>query len=184
MESLHREREMAAIRENVNYDEAAAAVAAITKEYSGKEDSTSQKRSLSLKDPDISTTLSFTGFVSDDDIKKSAGDILNGIRRDVEVQAINSLISTYGDAFLEGQYSISKFVHLCDFSADLPPFSGDCGNSLHKEVSRTDSSYYVTEIDPIELGVNIGNVEEEVLLSDEFNLNYFGITTANDIVTN
>lgn len=108
MESLHREREIAAIRENVNYDEAAAAVAAITKEYSGKEDSTSHKRSPSLRDSDIPTTLSFTGFVSDDDIKKSAGDILNGIRRDVEVQAINSLISTYGDAFLEGWCFIKK----------------------------------------------------------------------------
>lgn len=102
MESLHREREIAAIRENANYDEAAAAVAAITKEYSGKEDSISQKRSPSSKDCNISTSLSFPEFVSDDDIKKSAGDILNGIRRDVEVQAINSLINTYGDAFLEG----------------------------------------------------------------------------------
>ncbi|KAL5275680.1 hypothetical protein ACFFRR_001492 [Megaselia abdita] len=158
MESLHREREMAAIRENANYDEAAAAVAAITKEYSGKDD----RQSPTSKETDIPTTLSFTGFVSDDEIKKNAGDILNGIRRDVEVQAINSLINTYGDAFLEGDY----------------------GNPLHKEVSRAESSYYVTEIDPIELGVNIGNVEEEVLLSDEFNLNYFGINSANDIVTN
>lgn len=77
-------------------------------------------------------------------------------------------------------------VHLCHISADFPPFSGDYANPLHKEVTRSDSSYYVTEIDPIELGVNmnIGNVEEEVLLSDEFNLNYFGISAANDIVTN
>lgn len=99
MESLHRERELANARENNNYDEAAAAVASITKECLGKQDSNCHNRS---SDSNIASSLSFKEFVSDDDIKKSAGEILNGIRRDVEVQAINSLINTYGDAFLEG----------------------------------------------------------------------------------
>lgn len=45
------------------------------------------------------------------------------------------------------------------------------------------SDYYVTEIDPIELGVNMNaNGEEEVLFGDDFNLNYFGIVSGNNIM--
>lgn len=45
------------------------------------------------------------------------------------------------------------------------------------------SDYYVTEIDPIALGVNMNaNGEEEVLFGDDFNLNYFGIVSGNNIM--
>lgn len=52
----------------------------------------------------------------------------------------------------------------------------------HNHQNEIDNAFYVTEIDPVELGINMSNVEEEVLFSDEFNLNYFGITSTNDIV--
>lgn len=42
----------------------------------------------------------------------------------------------------------------------------------------------MTEIDPLELGIQMSHQvgAEEVLFSDEFNLNYFGYNGANDIV--
>lgn len=41
----------------------------------------------------------------------------------------------------------------------------------------------MTEIDPIELGVNMNtNVDEEVLFGDDFNLNYFGIVSGSNIM--
>jgi len=48
------------------------------------------------------------------------------------------------------------------------------------------SQYYITEIDPMELGIQMSHQvepsEEEVLFSDEFNLNYFGYNPGSDIV--
>lgn len=46
------------------------------------------------------------------------------------------------------------------------------------------NDYFVTELDPIELGINMStNSEtEEVLFGDDFNLNYFGIVAGNNIM--
>lgn len=45
------------------------------------------------------------------------------------------------------------------------------------------NDFYVTEIDPIELGVNMnGNGDEEILFGDDFNLNYFGIVSGSNIL--
>lgn len=48
------------------------------------------------------------------------------------------------------------------------------------------SQYYITEIDPMELGIQMSHQvepsEEEVLFSDDFNLNYFGYNPGSDIV--
>lgn len=47
------------------------------------------------------------------------------------------------------------------------------------------NDYFVTDLDPIELGININsNTEtEDVLFGDEFNLNYFGIVPGSNIMT-
>lgn len=54
-------------------------------------------------------------------------------------------------------------------------------NSSHNEFGN---DYFVTELDPIELGINMStNSEtEEVLFGDDFNLNYFGIVAGNNIM--
>lgn len=46
------------------------------------------------------------------------------------------------------------------------------------------NDYFVTELDPIELGINMStNAEsDEVLFGEEFNLNYFGIVPGNNIM--
>lgn len=52
--------------------------------------------------------------------------------------------------------------------------------------NMSNSQYYITEIDPMELGIQMSHQvepsEEEVLFSDEFNLNYFGYNPGSDIV--
>lgn len=52
--------------------------------------------------------------------------------------------------------------------------------------SLGNSQYYITEIDPMELGIQMSHQvepsEEEVLFSDDFNLNYFGYNPGSDIV--
>ena len=55
----------------------------------------------------------------------------------------------------------------------------ECGlrSSYRNEIG---SDYYITSIDPIELGINMTtNNDEEILFEDDFNLNYFG----NNIMT-
>lgn len=46
------------------------------------------------------------------------------------------------------------------------------------------NDYFVTELDPIELGINMStNAEtDEALFGEEFNLNYFGIAPGNNIM--
>ena len=45
------------------------------------------------------------------------------------------------------------------------------------------NNFYVTEIDPIELGVNMNtDADEEVLFGEDFNLNYFGIVSGSNIL--
>jgi len=45
--------------------------------------------------------LPFNDLLSDDELRKTAGQILNGIHREVEVQSVNSIISTYHDVLLD-----------------------------------------------------------------------------------
>lgn len=46
------------------------------------------------------------------------------------------------------------------------------------------NEYFVTELDPIELGINMStNTDtDEALFGDDFNLNYFGIVPGNNIM--
>lgn len=54
-----------------------------------------------------------------------------------------------------------------------------------KNPNEMANDYFVTELDPIELGINMSTSTEtdEVLFGDEFNLNYFGIVPGNNIMT-
>ncbi|XP_055842277.1 uncharacterized protein LOC129909246 [Episyrphus balteatus] len=183
MESLQRERYESSSNSHDQsqqmFDEAAIAAATITQEMhtsispdhtisSVDQSSTSCSPSSTCDrlgtTPVVSTAheLPFNDLITDEDLRKTAGQILNGIHRDVEVQAVNSIISTYHDSYLDAE----------DY---LNPIQKDV--SVHESGLRSD--FYVTEIDPIELGIQ---VEEEVLFNDEFNLNYFGYTAGNDIV--
>lgn len=59
-------------------------------------------------------------------------------------------------------------------------------SSRHNNASHTEfgNDYFVTELDPIELGINMStnSESEEVLFGDDFNLNYFGIVAGNNIM--
>ncbi|XP_055913263.1 uncharacterized protein LOC129946909 [Eupeodes corollae] len=188
MESLQRERNESTSssrdQSQPMYDEAAIAAATITQEMlssispdhtissAAEQSSTSCSPSSSTCDR-LGTTssvvssvheLPFNDLITDEDLRKTAGQILNGIHRDVEVQAVNSIISTYHDSYLDTE----------DY---LNPIQKDV--SVHESSSGLRSEFYVTEIDPMELGIQ---VEEEVLFNDDFNLNYFGYNAGNDIV--
>lgn len=128
------------------------------------------------------------------DLRRSAGEILNGIRRTVEVQVVNPPACLFQNAMLETGTLLKAMRIFLNFKfkskryADyLNPVPKDqivreCGlrSGRGHEIG---SDYYVTEIDPIELGVNMNsNGEEEVLFGDDFNLNYFGIVSGNNIM--
>lgn len=149
-----------------------------------------------------------------DDLRRSAGEILNGVRRTVEVQVISPSANLFpADGLLLDT----------DYLNPVPKdqIVRECGLRSHRDLAMADGGhqsmmgtldgvsgsttahhheYYVTDIDPISLGVHMNhnssqhthhhhhhhsNVEagEEVLFSDDFNLNYFGMVTGNNIMT-
>lgn len=56
-------------------------------------------------------------------------------------------------------------------------------SGLRSARNENGSDFYVTEIDPLELGVNMNvNGDEEILFGDDFNLNYFSIAPSNNIM--
>lgn len=63
---------------------------------------------------------------------------------------------------------------------------GGGSSTLGSGGTLSHSQYYITEIDPMELGIQMSHQvepsEEEVLFSDDFNLNYFGYNPGSDIV--
>ncbi|XP_034478035.1 hormone receptor 4 [Drosophila innubila] len=131
--------------------------------------------------------LPFNDLLSDEELRKTAGQILNGIHREVEVQSVNSIISTYQDVLLDNDYlnPIHKDVVVTESGLrqqqqQHQQQQGNLGGSL------SHSQYYITEIDPMELGIQMSHQvepsEEEVLFSDDFNLNYFGYNPGSDIV--
>lgn len=51
----------------------------------------------------------------------------------------------------------------------------ECGLRTTRRTTDIGNEYYVTTIDPIELGINMhSNTNEEILFEDDFNFNYFG----------
>ncbi|XP_037047495.1 forkhead box protein N3-like isoform X2 [Bradysia coprophila] len=106
-----------------------------------------------------------------DDLKRTAGEILNGVRRTVEVQVINPPSCLFQD----------NTVLDTDYLNPVPKdqIVRECG----LRTVRNENDFYVTDIDPIELGVHMNsNGDDEVLFGDEFNLNYFGVVSGNNIM--
>lgn len=79
-----------------------------------------------------------------------------------------------------------------ELTADFVLISSDYLNPVPKDqivrecglrTVRNENDFYVTDIDPIELGVHMNsNGDDEVLFGDEFNLNYFGVVSGNNIM--
>ncbi|XP_028895063.2 probable serine/threonine-protein kinase tsuA [Zeugodacus cucurbitae] len=177
------------------YDEAATAAATIARELlssSGDEgcarncNNTSDNNNHRL-DTHLVHELPFNDLMSDEELRKTAGQILNGIHREVEVQSVNSIISTYHDVLLDNEdylNPIHKDVAVHESGLRSTNATHLATSSYLHSHNTTNSQYYVTEIDPLELGIQMSHQvgAEEVLFSDEFNLNYFGYNGANDIV--
>lgn len=92
------------------YDEAAAAAATIAREMlsnSGDEgcagncNNSTDNNNHRLESNHLVHELPFNDLMSDEELRKTAGQILNGIHREVEVQSVNSIISTYHDVLLD-----------------------------------------------------------------------------------
>ncbi|XP_059609522.1 uncharacterized protein LOC132256930 [Phlebotomus argentipes] len=177
MEAAH---SPAIVRREVDavFDETAAATASILshQERQSPENhppTTPSDAMATFYTPQDTHQLPYDVADSSDDLRRVAGEILNGVRRNVEVQIVHP-----GDSFA------------IDSTGDyLNPLSKDeivQESGLRSMVTRGNdlgNDYFVTEIDPIELGINMTtNGEEEVLFGDDFNLNYFGIGTGSNIV--
>ncbi|XP_036342607.1 forkhead box protein C1-like, partial [Rhagoletis pomonella] len=177
------------------YDEAATAAATITREMlnsSSSEETCGQRCNTTtdnnnhrLESTSLVHELPFNDLMSDEELRKTAGQILNGIHREVEVQSVNSIISTYHDVLLDNDYlnPIHKDVAVHE-SGLRSTNATHLPTATYTNSHNSSSQYYVTEIDPLELGIQMSHQvgAEEVLFSDEFNLNYFGYNGANDIV--
>ncbi|EDV95381.1 GH17913, partial [Drosophila grimshawi] len=201
------------------WEHAAAAAAALTQEMlqhaAPSEASPGGSQTHSHSHPHLNhhqqRLLPFSDLLSDEELRKTAGQILNGIHREVEVQSVNSIISTYQDVLLDNEdylNPIHKDVVVTESglrqhqhhhhqqqhsggSSNSNGGGGVGGNSSSSSSilasSLTHSQYYITEIDPMELGIQMSHhqvepSEEEVLFSDDFNLNYFGYNPGSDIV--
>ncbi|XP_017086398.1 putative uncharacterized protein DDB_G0288537 [Drosophila eugracilis] len=186
------------------YDEAAVAAATLTQEMmqtsgsAGSEANQQQHHHHSHQNHHNHNhhhqrLLPFNDLLSDDELRKTAGQILNGIHREVEVQSVNSIISTYHDVLLDNEdylNPIHKDVVVTESVLRQQHGNLGSGNSNHLagngHMGSGSSQYYITEIDPMELGIQMSHQaepsEEEVLFSDEFNLNYFGYNPGSDIV--
>uniref|UniRef100_Q9W4Q0 RT01015p n=2 Tax=melanogaster subgroup TaxID=32351 RepID=Q9W4Q0_DROME len=196
------------------YDEAAVAVATLTQEMmqtnsGGGSTETSQQQQQQQQhhhhhshqnhqnhNQHHQRLLPFNDLLSDDELRKTAGQILNGIHREVEVQSVNSIISTYHDVLLDNDYlnpihkdvvvteSVLRQQHGTNLGGGNNNQNNQMGGNSH--MGGGNSQYYITEIDPMELGIQMSHQvepsEEEVLFSDEFNLNYFGYNPGSDIV--
>ncbi|XP_053681813.1 uncharacterized protein LOC128732564 [Sabethes cyaneus] len=120
--------------------------------------------------------------VQGDELKRSAGEILNGIRRNVEVQIVHPINSNNFQAYalLDSDYYLADYLN----PVSKEEIVQECGlrsASGHRTDAAPGADYYITTIDPIELGINMssGQDEDQILFEDDFNLNYFG----NNIMT-
>lgn len=92
------------------YDEAEVAAATIAREMlSNSSDegcaqncnNSNDNNTHRLESNHLVHELPFNDLMSDEELRKTAGQILNGIHREVEVQSVNSIISTYHDVLLD-----------------------------------------------------------------------------------
>ncbi|XP_031628435.1 uncharacterized protein LOC116344149 isoform X2 [Contarinia nasturtii] len=113
----------------------------------------------------------------EDELKKSAGEILNGVKRTVEVQVVNSNTFNFQDqTILDYLNPVPKdqIVHECGLRSSRNNNNDFC------------SEYFASsDMEPIELGINMNtttDTDDDGLFGDEFNLNYF-ITPGSNIMT-
>lgn len=70
-------------------------------------------------DSDAHNVNAYNDLMNDEELRKTAGQILNGIHRDVEVQSVNhaSIISTYQDVLLDnGMYNkFAPIINVHDY---------------------------------------------------------------------
>ncbi|XP_039960824.1 transcription factor mef2A isoform X1 [Bactrocera tryoni] len=177
------------------YDEAATAAATIAREMlsnscdegcARNSNNSSDSNNQRLESNHLVHELPFNDLMSDEELRKTAGQILNGIHREVEVQSVNSIISTYHDVLLDNEdylNPIHKDVAVHESGLRSTNATHLASSSYIHSHNTANSQYYVTEIDPLELGIQMSHQvgAEEVLFNDEFNLNYFGYNGANDI---
>ncbi|XP_065090469.1 forkhead box protein P1-B-like [Ochlerotatus camptorhynchus] len=120
--------------------------------------------------------------VQGEELKRSAGEILNGIRRNVEVQIVHPINSNNFQAYalLDSDYYLADYLN----PVSKEEIVQECGlrsAAGHRSDAAPPTDYYITTIDPIELGINMSSSQDEdqILFEDDFNLNYFG----NNIMT-
>ncbi|XP_062542791.1 uncharacterized protein LOC134210645 isoform X1 [Armigeres subalbatus] len=120
--------------------------------------------------------------VQGEELKRSAGEILNGIRRNVEVQIVHPINSNNFQAYalLDSDYYLADYLN----PVSKEEIVQECGlrsAAVHRSDAAPPTDYYITTIDPIELGINMSTSQDEdqILFEDDFNLNYFG----NNIMT-
>ncbi|XP_038105073.1 uncharacterized protein LOC6039036 isoform X1 [Culex quinquefasciatus] len=119
-----------------------------------------------------------------DDLKRSAGEILNGIRRNVEVQIVHPISSNNFQAYalLDSDYYLADYLNPVSKEEIVQECGLRSAAAVHRNETTPAADYYITTIDPIELGINMsagGQDEDQILFEDDFNLNYFG----NNIMT-
>lgn len=99
-------------QETCNYDEAAIAAAALQQEmlqqnHNNNDGSMQNQNSLHTMETTNEqnlheNSLTYNDLLTDEELRKTAGQILNGIHREVEVQAVNqTIIGTYQDVLLD-----------------------------------------------------------------------------------
>ncbi|XP_055713473.1 forkhead box protein D3-like isoform X2 [Phlebotomus papatasi] len=180
MEAAH---SPAVVRREVEtaFDETAAATASILppQERQSPENQATVKHPESLATfytPQDPHQMPFDVTDSSDDLRRVAGEILNGVRRNVEVQIVHPGASFALESTGDYLNPLSKDEIVQESGLRSMGSHGGRGSDLGND-------YFVTEIDPIELGINMTtNGDEEVLFGDDFNLNYFGIGTGSNIV--
>ncbi|KFB42534.1 hypothetical protein ZHAS_00010243 [Anopheles sinensis] len=113
---------------------------------------------------DIITSAQFEVTATAEEIKQAEEDTLNGLRRGTEIQIVRptQTIQTY--EMLDTEYSIADYL-----------------NPVPKEEIVQECGLRSVALDPAELGINIPSAtgQDEDILFDDFNLNYFG----NNIMT-
>lgn len=104
-----------------------------------------------------------------DDLCRVATEILNGVRRNVEVQIIHPTVGF--DTVIDTCYSTADYLN--PIPKDEIMQESGLRSSQRNDIGQ---DFFVTEeIDPVELGINMTtNGEDEVFFSDDFS-HYFGL---------
>ncbi|XP_013098830.1 uncharacterized protein LOC106081438 isoform X2 [Stomoxys calcitrans] len=176
----HHNKHLTCQQDSCQYDEAAIAAAAIQQEMMQQQghsnndindiathnrhrntshignESAQHHQQQSLKHE-----LPYNELLTEEELRKTAGQILNGIHREVEVQSVShqSIIGTYHDVLLDNDYlnPVHKDVAVNESGLRHITPSIDSSTANNTQCHSTTTSYYVTEIDPMELGIQMSS---------------------------